>query len=209
MSSWAGVACLVTDTTPHSSPVGVQISVALVKTGQVPSGGIVGGTVAQIASIDVNTVTSLLDNVNITNVRIVPLLCTTPDVTVNMGTHRRDEFSGIGTFTSPIGFNIALNNCPAGMNSVSYRVDAVTTIVNASNSVVALDGSSTAAGVGVQLLDDTGSVFPLGTAKTMSGYSTGTGGSYAIPLKARYYQTGATVTAGTANSAMTFTMTYQ
>jgi type 1 fimbria pilin len=36
-----------------------------------------------------------------------------------------------------------------------------------------------------------------------------TGGSFSVPLKARYYQTGDTITTGTANGVLSFTMTYQ
>jgi major type 1 subunit fimbrin (pilin) len=32
---------------------------------------------------------------------------------------------------------------------------------------------------------------------------------YSVPFKAAYYQTGASVKAGTANAVMTFTVTYQ
>ncbi|AQV98719.1 type 1 fimbrial protein [Cupriavidus necator] len=194
---------------------GPSIGFAFVKTGPIAAGTVsLAGTVAQIGMAQLSgsayiNLQQVVPAVVTGNPVFNELACTTPNVTVNMGTHKNSEFTGAGSFTSSTGFSIALNNCPAGINLVKYQVDAATTILNPSNSVVALDSASTAAGVGVQLLDDTGSVVPLGTAKTLSGYSTGTGGSYTIPLKARYYQTGATVTAGTANSAMTFTMTYQ
>ncbi|MGX6567415.1 hypothetical protein [Cupriavidus necator] len=54
---------------------------------------------------------------------------------------------------------------------MSYRIDAVTPALDAANSVVSLDASSTASGIGVQLLDDSGNVFPLGTTKVLSDYS--------------------------------------
>jgi major type 1 subunit fimbrin (pilin) len=96
------------------------------------------------------------------------------------------------------------------LNSITYRIDPVTAVVNAAKSVVALDASSSATGVGVQLLDGTGTQpFPLQTWTTFTGYDAATGGDYTIPLNARYYQTAATVTTGMANSSMTFTMQYQ
>ena len=106
----------------------------------------------------------------------------------------------------------SLNSCPAGMNTVQYRIDPVTSVLNSAQSVVALDNSastSSATGVGVQLLDGNGAVFPLSTYKTFAGYDKTNGGSYTIPFKARYYQTATRVTPGAANTSMTFTMLYQ
>jgi major type 1 subunit fimbrin (pilin) len=74
---------------------------------------------------------------------------------------------------------------------------------------VALDGSSGATGIGVQLLDNSGNPFPLGSPQTFNGYNSSTGGAYAISLKARYYQTGSSIGPGLANTVMTFLMNYQ
>ncbi|RDK08675.1 type 1 fimbrial protein [Cupriavidus lacunae] len=134
--------------------------------------------------------------------------CLTPDVTADLGTHDSKEFSGQGSAASATAFNIALNNCPSGIGSVKYQVDAVTSVLDASKSVVALTATSTATGVGVQVLDNAGNVLPLGQPIAFAGYNS-SGGNFTIPLKARYYQTGSRVTGGTADSAMTFTMNYQ
>ncbi|WP_196251549.1 fimbrial protein [Cupriavidus necator] len=95
----------------------------------------------------------------------------TPDVTVHMGMYQRSEFSVLGSTTAPTSFRISVNNCPSGINTVRYQLDAVTTILNASNSVVALDSASTAGGVGLQILDDAGNPHPLGTLRAVPGYS--------------------------------------
>jgi len=138
--------------------------------------------------------------------------CTTPNVTVPMGTHKASELSGVGTTTTAVAFNISLNSCPAGMGTsgpaIQYEIDPSTTVVSSANAVVSLDSGSTASGIGVQLLNGSGVPVPLGTRQTFSGYNPSTGGSYTIPLQARYYRT-ATVTPGTADTEMTFTMTYQ
>lgn len=145
-----------------------------------------------------------------TSVKTLSLACTTPDVLVPMGKHMNSEMTGPGTYTKSTAFSLALNDCPPGMDSIQYQLDPVTTVLDSGNSVVALDGSSTATGVGVQVLDDTGTMpLPLGSPVTFNGYDTHHGGSYTIPLKARYYQTGTSVGAGTANTSMTFTMTYE
>jgi major type 1 subunit fimbrin (pilin) len=141
---------------------------------------------------------------------VVVQSCVTPDVAINMGTHRNTEFNGVGSSTSSVSFNIALNGCPVGLKSIQYQIDPTTAIVQGTgNSVVTLNGSATAQGIGLQLLDGNGNPFVLSTPVTFSGYNSSTGGSYTIPLRARYYQTDATIGSGSANTAMTFTMTYQ
>ncbi|SDD37912.1 Fimbrial protein [Cupriavidus sp. YR651] len=136
------------------------------------------------------------------------LTCRTASFTVDLGAHRSSELKGQGSFTSAKDFSIALDNCPAGITSIQYRLDPATTTLDAANAVVALDSASTANGIGVQLLDNAGNALALGNAISFAGITTG-GGAFRIPLKARYYQTGGVVTAGTANTSMTFTLTYQ
>lgn len=136
--------------------------------------------------------------------------CQTPDVRVPLGWWPQTTFSGIGSTSGTKPLTISLNSCPAGLNSIAYRIDPVTTVVNVAQSVVALDASSSATGVGVQLLDSTGTQpFPLQTWTTFTGYNAGTGGNYTILLNARYYQVSAAIAPGPANSSMTFTMQYQ
>lgn len=131
--------------------------------------------------------------------------CTTSNVTVNLGTHAASGFGGPGSTTAPVDFTIQLKNCPAGMRRLAYQIDPATTVVpGTGNSVVTLSAASTATGVGVQLLDGTGAPLALASQLTIGD----SGGSYTIPLKARYYKTAATVGGGSANSAMTFTITY-
>lgn len=199
-----------------SQPTGLRVGVALVKIGPIASGvmnpyvfgygGAYQGALSpRIPAPGSSQVTYSLGN----PVEFVVLSCETPDVTVPLGTWLKSSFTGIGYTTNSAPVDIKLNNCPAGMNSISYSIDATTPIVSTPLSVVALDGTSTATGVGVQLLDTNGTTpFPLATTKAFGLYSPATGGSYTIPLKARYYQTSPSVTEGTANTGMTFTMTY-
>lgn len=190
-------------------PDGGQVSVALVKTGNITPGTVTGGSLVEGAEFLSGAMTPAGHvYYSLSSTKITVLACTTPDVVVPLGPHARTELTGLNTFTSSTSFSVSLNGCPAGMNSIQYRIDPVTTVVNSANSVVALDSSSTATGVGVQLLDGTGVAFKLSTQTTFSGYSASTGGSYTIPFKARYYETGSSVSAGTANASMTFTMTY-
>ena len=131
--------------------------------------------------------------------------CTASNVTVNLGNHAPTEFGGVGSTTAAIPFTIELRNCPAGMRRIAYQVDPATAVVpGTGNSVVALSAGSMATGVGVQLLDGTGAPLAVASQQTVGD----SGGSYSIALRARYYKTAATVTGGSANSAMTFTITY-
>ncbi|GAB3769884.1 fimbrial protein [Ramlibacter monticola] len=146
--------------------------------------------------------------VSSTNIRVnkAGSPCTTANVSANLGTQQASAFTGIGSFTSAASFNIQLANCPIGMSAITYQIDPTTAVVaNTGQSVVTLNAGSTATGVGVQLLDGSGTPFPLGSPTSLGN----AGGSYTIPLKARFYQTGGTVGGGTANAAMTFTITYQ
>jgi major type 1 subunit fimbrin (pilin) len=199
-----------------SQSVGGVAYMALVKTGTISGGTLAGQSVAQIFPATgsgfspVSNVTNFTgDTFAFPTMNVVAASCTTPDVTIPLGTYSTKSFTGTGYTTTAVGFNISVNNCPAGMNSIKYRIDPTTTVVNSSQSVVALDATSTATGVGVQLLNSAGSAaFPLSSYQTFAGYSSATGGSYTIPLKARYYQTTTTVAPGPANTSMTVTMQY-
>ncbi|MFC4526180.1 type 1 fimbrial protein [Dyella halodurans] len=115
---------------------------------------------------------------------------------------------GIGSTTAAGCLDIVVDACPAGLNGIQYRIDLVTHVLSSGQSVLVLDSGSTATGVGVQLPDGVGPVFPLITRKSFGGYNR-TGGDYTIPMKVRHYQTSATVSAGgQAESSMVFTMTY-
>lgn len=164
---------------------------------------------------------------------IVSRTCSTPDVPVALGTHQMTELGGIGTGTQWVDVPVRLNNCPAFFarslsgsyndrgqaaqsgvaNTVQYRVDPVTSIVNAAQSVMALqpDGvNQTATGIGIQISTATLAPVGFGTQRNSGLPLNQTdGSSYTLSLKARYYQTGATPTSGQANGAATITLVYQ
>lgn len=206
VSDVQGYACNALELLPN----GGQFRAILVKTGPITAGTVNAMTVAK-APMRINGAwsTSLVNTINITATQVTVLSCLTPDVLVRLGTHDASEFSGMGSFTAAVNFDVALNNCPAGINTITYQIDAVTPILNAASSVVALDSSSTASGIGVQLLDEVGNPFTFGQPTRLTAYSGSTGGNYKIPLKARYYQTEARLQPGTANTMMSFTMTYK
>jgi|GEM_PF-1207416 len=226
MSQWSGDGGITWQFYPVQLNMGASFNFAFVKYGAVTPGKIDfsynGGVVAHIRPTAFSVTTQpypILDTGTPVDVMLsdgptfVLGACTTPDVTVQLGSHNVNEFpASTGPIsTSATDFNINLTNCPAGLQGINYRIDASTPIVDATQSVVALDGTGTpaATGVGVQLLDSSSAPMPLGQQKTLSTYSPTTGGDYTIPLKARYYRlSSAPITQGDANSAMTFTMWY-
>lgn len=206
--------------------LGGQLTVALVKTGDITPGTVSGGVVSSarvtIGGPSFPSSSGLVSDppgvdYSITPVVITVLTCQTPDVEIPMGIHGPD-LPSVGSLSSnPAAFNISLKNCPGGtavpgtqvglINSIQYKIDPSNGTVPGFSNVAALSGNPSAGGVGIQLFDSTGAVFPLGVNQTLSGFNSTAGGNYSIPLTARYYRTG-TLTTGPANTTMTVTMTY-
>lgn len=199
---------------------GGQFAVALVKIGNITP-GTVSGIVMQ-ANAEGNEVPAPqygTVSFSITPVAVTVLTCSTPDVTVPMGTHNLLEMPTVGSLSaSPASFALQFNNCPGGtavsgtsagqIHSLQYRIDPSQGLVAGVSNVAALSGSPSATGVGIQLFTNTGAVFPLATYQTLAGYNASAQSSYSVPMTARYYRTGA-ITAGPANSTMVMTVLYQ
>ena len=132
--------------------------------------------------------------------------CTSPSINVPLGRQFSSKFKGVGSTIGELAFSIKLNNCPAGINSISYRLDPVTTPVSAQNGILALDPGG-ATGVGIKITDDNGAAVGLGVTRDF--LKNVSEGNYTIPLKAAYYKTSDTVVGGAANAAIQFTITYQ
>ncbi|HDR9756255.1 TPA: type 1 fimbrial protein [Burkholderia cepacia ATCC 25416] len=213
---WAGWVCN-TSGTVTSITNGGQIQAALVKTGPVTAGTVTGGVLVVGASVtgtsgsgSYTVAASPLVSFSLTPTIVNVAACTTPNVTVNMGSPLQSEFTGIGsTNKQAVSLNVAVNACPTGLNSIQYQFIPVNAVLDSTNGVLALSSGSTATGIGLQLKDGNGNALKYNTQYTLTSYSKSTGGSYTIPLTARYYQTAAKVTAGSANAVLTFTMTYQ
>ncbi|WP_312983523.1 fimbrial protein [Atlantibacter sp.] len=139
---------------------------------------------------------------------ITTLGCTVdkPIISVPMGDVPGNAFHGQGTWPGDIRtqtFNLPLT-CFAG-TKVEMQIDG--NVNDATNGVLNLSssGEGSAKGVGVQVLYNNA---PLQLAAPIATGTASINGSYTIPLKARYYQTGPKVTGGTANATATFTLTY-
>lgn len=165
-----------------------------------------------------NNIISIIGGANYINLMSPPitvkkLTCETPNISVDLDKHMSSEFSGINSKSVAKAFNFEIKNCSSDMNSVNYtfKPAAGVTLKQAgtSNQYITLDGSSTATGVGIQVLYENDTLVPFNSKIKYTGYNKTTGGSYTIPMKARYIQTASTITGGTANSAVEFTMSYE
>jgi type 1 fimbria pilin len=125
-------------------------------------------------------------------------------IPVSLGFTPQTDFTGVDTFSQSIPFNIDLIGCSANSNVKVTLSDTSGGLSPNKPGVLALiPGGAT--GVGIQLLDATNTPITLDTEWGV-GQTAGT--NFSFQLKARYYQTEATMTNGPANSTANFTMTY-
>ncbi|MFC6301113.1 fimbrial protein [Pseudomonas spelaei] len=135
--------------------------------------------------------------------------CQTPSVHVAMGDdYQLHEFRNTGATSRTVRFDIGLNQCQTGINKVTYTLKATTPVIDAQKGVVALNASSTASGIGLQVMNDAEQPIVFDSPYTFGGFTT-TGTSFNIPLSAAYYRlpTG-DLKAGSANTEVTFIMNY-
>ncbi|MUF07041.1 fimbrial protein [Pseudomonas sp. CCM 7893] len=117
------------------------------------------------------------------------------------------EFNKAGSTPRMINFNVGLTKCEQGINSITYSLDATSQVLDRQKGIVALNSSSTAKGIGLQLIGKTGQPLALGTTYTFAGFNSTT--NFNIPLSATYYRlAGSTLEAGSANASVRFTVNY-
>jgi len=149
---------------------------------------------------------------------IVPQSCETPDIKVDMGAHDMSSFGQNGAYSEPIKFDINLNNCPSGINKVTYMLKPTLTSPsqNSTRGIVKLSADSTAQGVALQILNSDGTPLVLHQSYVFTDYPAA-GGNLKIPLSARYFRIAETagnggfdkgMRAGTANATIAFVMSY-
>ena len=149
---------------------------------------------------------------------IVAQSCDTPDVSVDMGKHKLSSFPEYGSQSAPVSFNIRVNNCPKGINKITYTLAPTpnSPAWNASLGIVNLNGTSTAKGLGLQILGDNQQPLEFNKSYVL-GESPAAGGNFSIPLTARYFRVLPTgnngildpgLNAGTANADIWFIMNY-
>lgn len=175
----------------------------LIKTGDITSGALTGSVLAR-ASV-VNQFYFANVTLNGTNtVKSEACTVTTPPVDVPMGDHDKSEFSGAGSSTDWVSFDIGLS-CDVGAR-INVRIDATADASAGSQGVMLID-SGGASGVGIQLHyrpDDAAVQYGQERFYWQSVY-----GDEIVQLKARYYQTAGSITPGAANGTATFTLSYK
>ena len=135
--------------------------------------------------------------------------CTTPDVNVDLGKVPIGRFSGIGSTAALKAFELSFQNCPSGLDAIGFRFGATTSVVNASDGVVAADSSSTTSGLGVGFLDEFYDPLEFGRRYPLSAYDSESGGNYTVPLTTALYQIDPVVRGGIIKGAITFTLDYK
>ena len=130
---------------------------------------------------------------------------TSASQTVNLGQVSDQAFNAVGDTAAAQVFQIDLTSCPASATSASVRFDG--TPYQGDNSSLALtDVNGAATGVGIQIRDADNSVLPLFTnsrSVTLSQTATNS-----LKFSAAYVANAATVTAGPADAAATFSVIY-
>ncbi|MCU0121145.1 fimbrial protein [Pseudomonas sp. B2M1-30] len=175
-----------------SGPLAANVTVAAGSLGTLQSGELILNRFNLANSLVVNTAS-----------------CQTPSVPVAMGDdYQLNEFREAGAHARTVRFNIGLNQCQTGIKKVTYSLKANTPVIDAAKGIVALNDSSTAKGIGLQLMNDVGQPMALNTTYPFNAFTT-TGTSFKIPLTAAYYRLGKEEPqAGSANTEVTFIVNY-
>lgn len=141
-------------------------------------------------------------------------------IDVALGEHDRKTFTGPGSGSEPVSFDIPLHGCVGDStdtfswnyfkgNYANIRLDPAqgAQVIDAGQGVLGLRPDATATGVGVQILQADGTPMVIGQDIRLIKL---TGETTLVPLKARYLQTGeGAPEPGSANSTANFTVTYK
>ncbi|MFM0361417.1 fimbrial protein [Paraburkholderia sediminicola] len=137
---------------------------------------------------------------------------TTPSLNVTLPPISADGFATIGSAKGTAPVNLGLNCSEAGIN-VNITLTDASDVSNQSTTLGLASGSS-AAGVGLQILNGTKPV-AFGPDSALAGnlnqwlVGKSSVGAMSIPLTVRYIRTTGALTLGTVKGAATFTMSYQ
>ncbi|MFK3663516.1 fimbrial protein [Scandinavium sp. NPDC088450] len=125
---------------------------------------------------------------------------------VALGKVSKTMFKGTGSTTTLTLFNIQLTDCPDTVTTAAINFGGIPDADN--NTTLALTpGTGAATGVAIQLVD--ASEQPIDLYSPSQPYALTSGSTMNnLQFGARYIQTKASVTAGPANSASTFTVIY-
>jgi len=181
----------------------IPVTLNIYKVGEIKNGTVIKG--GRFAKFDMSPVTPL--SFALSEFSILSPTCEVEKIiSVPMGKQKTTGFTGPNSRLPPVAFKIPLRNCPASQNGISFQLDPMTTAIN-NNTVATLDSTSTAKGVGIQVLMNSTPV-KFGTQLPVTN-ATSSGSSFNIALEAAYIQTDSKVTTGSANTSLTFTLNYK
>ncbi|WP_241573368.1 fimbrial protein [Rosenbergiella nectarea] len=130
------------------------------------------------------------------------------DFTVDLQTYSTKNFPSVGSTSSAIPFSIVLQNCGSAASAVKINITGTTDTVNTSllkNSTA----SGYASGIGVQILNNTGSVVQLNQSNSaITAIKLTPNKTNVISYYARMVSTATVVGAGTVSSTANFTLQY-
>lgn len=125
--------------------------------------------------------------------------------TVTLPNISTSQLSGTSSTAGTTPFSLQLTDCP---NNLGVVITLDTSSPQPSTTgVIAPSGTGYAGGIGVQIVNANGTT-PV-TFGTPIDTGTTTASNYTINLYARYYQTGATISAGSVKGVATYTLNYQ
>lgn len=181
-----------------------QVTIELVKTGPIADGSSLQGPLAGLEAGATNNV--VYATINLTGSLNFPApACqvSTTNVTVTLPAVTAQVFSGVGSVADTTPFHIGLV-CSSGQ-VVRITLDTATPVTGRPGVIAPSSGG--AGGLGVQLLDSSGTTpVQFGSPQTIGATPNG---PLSVNYYARYYQTGNTVTAGQLGATATFTLSYQ
>ncbi|MBL5825957.1 fimbrial protein [Serratia fonticola] len=140
---------------------------------------------------------------------IIDSACTVtiPNIDVEFGTVAASSFGSVGDTVSPKGFQISLTGCPAAVTASGATVRFEGTPDATNPELFSIGAASTAAGVGITLLDAKANlVTPNSDSSVYTLTATGTN---VLDFVAKLKSTDATITAGLISTSANFTIVYQ
>ncbi|UUT22196.1 fimbrial protein [Pseudomonas sp. T8] len=196
-----------------------SVKIELVKTGPITAGGRMTGLVGTFTALDHGM--DFQRYVISGNLEIKPRVptCTvsTPTIAVGMGKVHVSAVADKGATNPdrPLEIRLQCSGGDAGAHTRMFMTLSDAADPSNQSSTLSLSRSSTASGVGIQILRGDDTLVSFGpdsaVADNPNQWQVGEFGNdqVSIPLKARYIPTGGVVGPGTADAAATFTMSYQ
>lgn len=180
------------------------ITIELVKTGPISNGSLLlTGELARFLAGNGSPITDAIIQI-VRGTTFVAPACTvtTKSITVTLPTVSSANFAGLGSVAGTTPFAIGLT-CSSG-TTLRIQLDSPASVAGKPGVIAPSSGG--AKGVGVQLLDGTGTAVNFGSAQTVGATPNG---NLSVNYFARYYQTGTPVVAGLVQASATFTLSYQ